>query len=349
MRAFGDMPRQRRTDVRSMASQPCWKLTVAALGIQVVGNSVAGKTCQGPSSWRSSVDAELFHKQGFLHIPRFADGEEVSKLRSAILASLHSWRPPMRDNISSSLSMRKSSIEADHAFLLDSATRASVFLEPGAVDPDSGTLVPGIPTKRAVRKVGHGLHLTDGPFKDFASSPKMSDLVTLLGWQQAAIVQTVYRLAPPLAAGVDRHQDSTFLHTEPLSCLGLWLALEDAGESNGCLHVRQGSHREPLRERLVRRGRTKNGGVRLVFERLTNSSEAPPHDFLPLPTAAGDLVVMHGTLEHFSMAGLDPSKSRESVQVHLVEASANWSPDNWLQYPDGMRFAQLRSRWAEEL
>jgi hypothetical protein len=31
------------------------------------------------------------------------------------------------------------------------------------------------------------------------------------------------------------HQDSTFIYTEPLSCVGLWWALEDATKENGCL------------------------------------------------------------------------------------------------------------------
>lgn len=30
-------------------------------------------------------------------------------------------------------------------------------------------------------------------------------------------------------------QDSAFLATEPYSCVGIWLALEDASRTNGCL------------------------------------------------------------------------------------------------------------------
>jgi len=158
------------------------------------------------------------------------------------------------------------------------------------------------------------------------------------------VAQTLYRLAPPLSPGVDRHQDSTFLYTEPPSCLGIWLALEDTDGSNGCLRVRGGSHREPIRERLVRRNSTQRaggGGVRLVFERLSNASTPPDAAFTPLETASGDLVVMHGALEHFSAAGVDPSRTRESLQVHLVKADARWLPDNWLQYPAGLSFLPL--------
>ena len=57
---------------------------------------------------------------------------------------------------------------------------------------------------------------------------------------------------------VTPHQDSTFLHTSPkqtvlgkifkldseaVICLGMWIALEDATEDNGCLWSVPGSHK----------------------------------------------------------------------------------------------------------
>ena len=39
------------------------------------------------------------------------------------------------------------------------------------------------------------------------------------------------------------HQDNTFLYTEPRTCTGLWLALEDATINNGCLWAIPGSHK----------------------------------------------------------------------------------------------------------
>jgi ectoine hydroxylase-related dioxygenase (phytanoyl-CoA dioxygenase family) len=40
------------------------------------------------------------------------------------------------------------------------------------------------------------------------------------------------------------HQDSTFLYTDPPSCVGLWLALEDATRANGCLWGLKGIHKQ---------------------------------------------------------------------------------------------------------
>lgn len=39
------------------------------------------------------------------------------------------------------------------------------------------------------------------------------------------------------------HQDNSFLYTEPTTCTGLWLALEDATITNGCLWAIPGSHK----------------------------------------------------------------------------------------------------------
>ena len=40
---------------------------------------------------------------------------------------------------------------------------------------------------------------------------------------------------PRIGGEVSVHQDSTFLYTDPLTVVGLWIALEDATKENGCL------------------------------------------------------------------------------------------------------------------
>jgi len=286
-------------------------------------------------------------------------GPPLSPMASA--SSLRPPQPPMLREQGSpqAAGTEKTQAPPDHSFMLNSATKASFFLEPGALD-GNGALQPGMSKRQAVRKVAHGIHLFEGPWRDFVQSPKVARVAHALGWRRPAVVQTLYRLASAQAVGVDRHQDSTTLYTEPPSCLGMWLALEDADESNGCLRVRRGSHREPIRERLVRTGCEQGDGgagdeganedaggegrdcqARLVFKRLVNATRQPDDAFSPLQTSSGDLLVMHGALEHFSERGQDPRRSRESLQVHIVEAGAKWPADNWLQYPAGMRFDEL--------
>lgn len=47
---------------------------------------------------------------------------------------------------------------------------------------------------------------------------------------------------PYVGGEVVPHQDSSFLATDPFSCVGIWLALEDARRDNGCLWALPGAH-----------------------------------------------------------------------------------------------------------
>ena len=57
------------------------------------------------------------------------------------------------------------------------------------------------------------------------------------------MVQSQYIFKQPAIGGkVVAHQDSTFVYTSPPSCIGFWVALEDASIENGCLMAIPGSH-----------------------------------------------------------------------------------------------------------
>jgi len=257
-------------------------------------------------------------------------------------------------------------------------------------------------------QVGHGLHLLDDVFRTYAQSPKVGQLVQQLGWKAAVLPQSMYIFKPPEIGGdVTPHQDSTFLWTEPRqTCLGLWLALEDADESNSCLWARPGSHVEPVKRQFARNPAYFEGNYSapmMVFKptttedqvtevarkgdsvnidetteavATTRKEEAPvgidtgsdasassssaeaemvgsisdssnvltssararlvAAGFVPLPVRAGDLVVLHGALDHASLPNWS-NRSRHTFQLHVVEGPAagiTWSPSNWLQYSD---------------
>lgn len=311
-----------------------------------------------PLGGMSTSQSTLFWRQGYLMFPGFASESTVSGLRANVETLLQLWEPGM---ITSNSSAARASLrfkEPDHSFLLESATKTSFFLEADAVEAAiNGSLTTTLKKRRAVRKVGHGIHLSEGALRNFALSEAVAKIAFEVGLRQPAIVQTLVRLAPPLAPGVDRHQDSTTLYTDPPSVLGFWLALEDADESNGCLRIKPFSHLGPIRERLVREtscnvGITNSSSAncrpKIVFKRLVDAPKSPEADFVPIPMKLGDLLVMHGSLEHFSAAGVDDKRSRESFQIHVVEAEAKWAHDNWLQYPPGIEFVRLPARKLED-
>ena len=153
-------------------------------------------------------------------------------------------------------------------YFLESADRVHYFAEPGALaeqeDGSSSILKSEFHKDKlaALNKAGHGLHLkTDGQkenaFCRYTFSDKIRELVLELGWKDPVIPQSMYIFKQARIGGaVNSHQDSTFLFTEPYqSCLGLWLALDDATLENGCLWVRPKSHTTDV------------GGVRRQYKR----------------------------------------------------------------------------------
>ena len=149
------------------------------------------------------------------------------------------------------------------------------------------------------------------------------------------------------------HQDSCFLHTEPrLTCLGLWLALQDATLDNGCIWARPGSHKEGLRRRFNRNPdyfeKEDTDAPMMVFEKVDEPAVGPwdggipqgddqaqacrDAGFVPYECKAGDLVLIHGQVDHLSLPNYS-KESRHTYQLHMIEGPSQgikWSDTNWL-------------------
>ncbi|CAJ1937938.1 unnamed protein product [Cylindrotheca closterium] len=237
-------------------------------------------------------------------------------------------------------------------------------------DDDGETLI----TERKIsilNKAGHGMHNIPGAFQDYTLSDKMRNLVLDLGWKDPVVPQSMYIFKQAKIGGtVHSHQDSTFLYTTPRqTCLGLWLALDDATLENGCLWARPGSHKEPLRRQFIRNPEYFEQLVEANNKQVPKGKDDVPqlkflqHDenpkvhwdgglpttslleegFIPIEVKAGDLVTFCGTLDHLSLPNFS-DLPRHTFQLHLVEGpkeGITWSPQNWLQYPEGAKFIQL--------
>jgi len=51
---------------------------------------------------------------------------------------------------------------------------------------------------------------------------------------------------------------------------------------------------------------------------------------VPLEVEAGTLVVLHGLLPHWSAPNRS-ERSRHAYALHVIDAAARYSADNWLQ------------------
>jgi len=267
-------------------------------------------------------------------------------------------------------------------YFLDSAATVKFFLEKDAVHTDTGLVKEDIPKAEIINKVGHALHFLDPVFTEYSQSQKVKNLVKSLGYKDPVLPQSMYIFKQGTIGGeVTSHQDSTYLFTTPhQTCLGLWLAIDDATLQNGCLWARKGSHHEPIRSQLVRtdaaadpnndsnlraklapqdilvdgdddvgemsrRARNWMGKVPGGSVKYSEETEAALRaaGFVPLPVKAGDLVCFPGTTDHLSLANETP-KARHTFQLHLVEgpgAGVQWSESNWMQYPEALTFPSL--------
>ena len=210
----------------------------------------------------------------------------------------------------------------DDRYFIDSGDKIRFFLEQDAFD-EHGQLRQS--KEHSLNKMGHAMHDLDPVFDAFSRTPELAAVAHSIGVEDPAILQSMYIFKPPRIGGeVVCHQDSTYIYTEPESCVGFWFALEDATLENGCLQFIPGGHRMPLRKRNYRRG----DGT-LVTETL-DDTPWPEDERVPVEAETGTLVVFDGRAPHLSAAN-HSSKSRHAYTLHLIDRRCHYPAENWLQ------------------
>ena len=188
---------------------------------------------------------------------------------------------------------------------------------------ESGSLLQE--KEHSLNKMGHAMHDLDPVFKEFSRTPKLAALVESLGYADPGLLQSMYIFKPPRIGGeVTCHQDSTFLYTEPDSCIGFWFALEDATLENGCMHFIPGVHKAPLKQRNLRQD---NG--QFVIE-ILDDTPWPENATAPAEAAVGTLVIFKGRAPHMSGPNLS-EKSRHAYTLHIIDKASHYPANNWLQ------------------
>ncbi|MEP6939776.1 MAG: phytanoyl-CoA dioxygenase family protein [Rudaea sp.] len=275
-----------------------------------------------PASGMLAADAvSAFERDGALIIEDFRTKLACEGLRARANALVLEHGPRAAGTIFSTRQPQ----HAASRYFVESAHGIGVFFEEEAFDAD-GRLAYPLPL--AVNKLGHALHDLDPLFSAFSKGPALQAVSASLGVADPRVMQSMYIFKQPGIGGeVVCHQDSTYLHTEPMSVVGYWFAIDDAHRGNGCLGGIVGGHRHGL-TKIFRR----QADGRLDSETRMQTVPWDLDELEWLEVAAGTLIVLHGCFPHLSLANRS-AEARHAYTLHAVDARCAYPADNWLQRP----------------
>ena len=259
-----------------------------------------------------------FRRNGFLVLEDFASRADCAALLERTAELVAAFDPPGQKSVFSTTEQE----QASNQYFLESGDKIGFFFEQEAFG-DDGALRQE--KARSLNKIGHALHDLDPLFDAFSRQPGLAEIATATGIGEPLLLQSMLIFKPPRIGGeVVWHQDATFLHTEPSRLLGMWFALEDANQENGCLWGLPGGHRRGLKARFLR---SSDGGVEML---TLDDTPWPEADFVPLEVAKGALILLDGMLPHGSAANRS-SVSRQAYSLHVIDGTCRYLPENWLQ------------------
>lgn len=261
---------------------------------------------------------EAFKNDGVVVLHGFVSKSACKRLRQRALKLVNKFDP---DSVRSIFSAMEQTQLGDRYFE-ESGDKIRFFFEQDAFDNEGNLRQP---KEESLNKMGHAMHDLDPVFDSFSRTPELAAIVASLGYDDPVILQSMYIFKPPRIGGeVYCHQDSTFLYTEPESCVGFWFALEDATTENGCMHFIPGGHKGPLKKLQYR-----NSEGNMTFRTL-DDTPWPENATVPIEATAGSVVIFDGRAPHLSGANLS-RKSRHAYTLHVIERTSHYPAENWLQ------------------
>ena len=260
-----------------------------------------------------------FQTDGYAILPSKVPASLLNGVKEAIDHFVRSYQPCEDSTVFRTDTRDK---DRDDVFLA-SAYGIHGFLEADAFDEQNGLRVP---REQCLNKIGHAMHDLWPGFRDLAHSAIVKEAFTIGGHQLTHIVQSMVIFKQPKIGGVVRwHQDASYLITHPSSVLGVWIALEDATQDNGCLWMAPGQQNSPLRELYTVDWDSRQGHLADIDQTPWPSAS----ESIPLEVEAGSVVVFHDHMPHRSAANTS-AHSRVAVTFHGYNPESTWAEHNWL-------------------
>ncbi|MEM7501757.1 MAG: phytanoyl-CoA dioxygenase family protein [Pseudomonadota bacterium] len=289
-------------------------------------------TYEAPAGGRLT-DAMIrdYREAGVLILENFVSPAAVQALRDRADQLVADFDPTTVRSVFSTTERQ----QLDDRYFIESGDKICFFLEADAFT-EAGEL--RYSKEDSLNKMGHAMHDLDTEFDRFSHSRELAEVGRRVGLSRAAVIQSMYIFKPPRIGGeVVCHQDSTYIYTEPESCVGFWFALEDATIENGCMQFIPGAHRGPLKQRNYR-----VGPVELHTE-ILDDSPWPEGERVPAEAQAGTVVIFDGRAPHLSAANRS-TRSRHAYTLHVIDRECRYPQENWLQRSPALPLRGLDGR-----
>ncbi|RNA19966.1 phytanoyl- dioxygenase domain-containing 1 isoform X1 [Brachionus plicatilis] len=269
-----------------------------------------------------------FDQDGFLIIKDFLTKEKCQQLKTEIdkVIETNNFLEQIK-TISVFLADENSTKAADEYFL-SSVDKIRPFLEGRAKE----ILEKNDKSVKIFNKIGHALHALNPVFKETTFDNQVKEIFKSFGYKKPIVCQSMYIFKQPFIGGeVMPHQDGSYLYTEPLKVTGIWIALEDCTNENGCLEFIPGSHKGPLVTRFIRNPNDEeyNAGKFLGYTNGVPKFSYDNSKFISAEVKAGDAILIDGLVVHRSAPNLS-AKSRNIYTFHVYDADGTeFSKQNW--------------------
>ena len=228
----------------------------------------------------SAEQLAFWRDNGYLVLEQFATPAQTAAMVARARELVEGF-DPVKDGVS--VFTTNEQTRTSDEYFLSSGDKIRFFFEENAWTPE-GTLRQS--KEESINKIGHALHEQDAVFNAFVDTPRFKATIQSLGLADPLLLQGMLIFKQRRIGGpVKPHQDSTFLFTDPPSCVGLWTALQDATLENGCLWAVPGSHRLPVQQRFVRA--PSGGGTVFCTEAGGSAAPLPTDGGVAIPMKAG--------------------------------------------------------------
>ena len=240
----------------------------------------------------TAVQVENFRRDGFLAFTGVLSEREVETAKADLRAALETLRVQHRADCAHRADGDTRSWRANSS---DLTIQFESSCPPPAADDEALEL--------KVRKFHHVTQATPALRALAFEHPKIGGILAALIGQNPILAQDMALVKPPGGAAKPWHQDDAYFKIAPLDAVcGVWIALDDAGVENGCMHVWAGQHHGALRH-------YHGSDCEIMPDRLANARE------IAVPLPPGGALFFSGLLPHHTPPNGSPER-RRALQFH---------------------------------